>query len=477
MPGRRATRLRGACASGARRRRRDDRRGDRRRARSGSWSAPGRRLRSDPAAAQIEGGPGGQRRLRRVRGARGRRAAAGLRRASAPTADAGAARFGPDAGLVAATRRYEGPPVWVVTGARPAAVRGGGRAARRRRPARPLRGGGRSGDGDAAAAAGAMRSPFAYIAAAGPLQSASAGRRGRLPRRACRRRLPLLEPAGAGRRGLAAALAGLLAGARAAVRAALRMGLALALLIVVVNGAGRRPRRDGAGAARRLAAAGPGRRHRRRRSAAGAVIGLRAAVAMVAFAVYSACVDPDRVLRALRPLAGALGADRDAGLAAGAGRGGRRARACATRRALRGPGAAAVGRGALARRLLAGSLDRAVDVAATLELRGYSLDAPRGRRAARAARATTAASTRSARPSLVAAIARRGSLGADDFHTYPTVEVGLGAGDARVCAVLVALSRAGAAAGARPRPRRRASRSGGASEARSARDRRRGARV
>ena len=38
--------------------------------------------------------------------------------------------------------------------------------------------------------------------------------------------------------------------------------------------------------------------------AAGAVIGLRAAVAMVAFAVYSACVDPDRVLRALRPLAG-----------------------------------------------------------------------------------------------------------------------------------------------------------------------------
>jgi hypothetical protein len=37
---------------------------------------------------------------------------------------------------------------------------------------------------------------------------------------------------------------------------------------------------------------------------AGLVIGLRAAVAMIAFAVYSACVDPDRVLRALRPIAG-----------------------------------------------------------------------------------------------------------------------------------------------------------------------------
>ena len=42
-----------------------------------------------------------------------------------------------------------------------------------------------------------------------------------------------------------------------------------------------------------------------------------------------------------------------------------------------GPGAAPVGKASLARRLLAGSLDRAVDVAATLELRGYSLDAPR----------------------------------------------------------------------------------------------------
>jgi len=32
-------------------------------------------------------------------------------------------RFGPAAGLVAATRRYEGPPVWLVTGATAAGVR------------------------------------------------------------------------------------------------------------------------------------------------------------------------------------------------------------------------------------------------------------------------------------------------------------------------------------------------------------------
>src|SRR5205085_511145 len=45
--------------------------------------------------------------------------------------------------------------------------------------------------------------------------------------------------------------------------------------------------------------------------------------------------------------------------------------------ALRGPAAAPAGRAALARRLVAGSLDRAVDIAATLELRGYARGAPR----------------------------------------------------------------------------------------------------
>jgi energy-coupling factor transport system permease protein len=39
----------------------------------------------------------------------------------------------------------------------------------------------------------------------------------------------------------------------------------------------------------------------------------------------------------------------------------------------RGPAATPVGRAAMANRLLAGSLDRAVDVAATLELRGYGM--------------------------------------------------------------------------------------------------------
>lgn len=118
--------------------------------------------------------------------------------------------------------------------------------------------------------------------------------------------------------------------------------------------------------------------------AEGAVLALRVAIVVAIFLVHAACVDPDRVLRLLRPLArrSALTATlimRMAPLAAAD-----HAR-LAESAALRGPAAAPVGRGALARRLVSGSLDRAVDVAATLELRGYARGAPgRGRRVPRA---------------------------------------------------------------------------------------------
>jgi energy-coupling factor transport system permease protein len=148
-----------------------------------------------------------------------------------------------------------------------------------------------------------MRSPFAYTPRSGPLQAASPGAAvaylGVLVVVAFLYSSPLVLVA----TGVAAALAGRIAGAGDAVRAALRMGLFLTVLIVVVNALvvnrgetvllrlGELPllgRVDVTAEA----------------IAAGAVIGLRATVAMVAFAVYSACVDPDRVLRALRPLAG-----------------------------------------------------------------------------------------------------------------------------------------------------------------------------
>ena len=80
----------------------------------GPWS----RLRSDPAAALIEAGPAESGVFARFEPTAGTYRLEGL--------DEGgevARRFGPDSGLVAATRRLESPPVWVVTGATAAAVR------------------------------------------------------------------------------------------------------------------------------------------------------------------------------------------------------------------------------------------------------------------------------------------------------------------------------------------------------------------
>jgi energy-coupling factor transport system permease protein len=153
--------------------------------------------------------------------------------------------------------------------------------------------------------------------------------------------------------------------------------------------------------------------------AEGAMLGLRAAVVTVAFAVYSACVDPDKVLRALRPLAGrsALTATLVSRLVPLAAADGARLRDAAR---LRGPAASPAGRAPLLRRLLAGSLDRAVDVAATLELRGYGARTPARFERASARSRHDAPLYASAAALLVAAIAAL-ALGAGGFSAYPTV--------------------------------------------------------
>ncbi len=91
-----------------------------------------------------------------------------------------------------------------------------------------------------------------------------------------------------------------------------------------------------------------------------------------------------------------------------------------------------MGRGPLARRLLAGSLDRAVDVAATLELRGYSLRRPRGARRREPSR-YDARFYAVAAVVLATAIVGK-AIGADDFRAYPTISIGLGPATLVVCA-------------------------------------------
>lgn len=104
--------------------------------------------------------------------------------------------------------------------------------------------------------------------------------------------------------------------------------------------------------------------------AAGGVIGLRVLGTMVVIGVYSACVDPDRILQAVHGVArrSALTATLISRLVPLAATDQARISEAAE---LRGPAATPVGKVAMAHRLLSSSLDRAVDVAATLELRGY----------------------------------------------------------------------------------------------------------
>jgi energy-coupling factor transport system permease protein len=276
-----------------------------------------------------------------------------------------------------------------------------------------------------------MRSPFAYQPRRAPLQDASAGAAvaylGAIVVVAFLYFNPLVLLAALA----AATLAGILAGARTAVRSGLRLGLSLALLIAVVNAF---VTSSGETVVARLG-------HwpllgrvdvTLEAIVAGISYGLIAAATIVAFAVYSACVDPDRVLRALRPIAGrsALTATLVSRLVPVAAADAARLRDAAT---LRGPGAAPVGKASMARRLLAGSLDRSVDVAATLELRGYSLDAPRARN-----RRTSSRYDRRfyAVGALVVATASVGKvLGADDFDVYPRLAIGLGPATVAVAAI------------------------------------------
>lgn len=234
---------------------------------------------------------------------------------------------------------------------------------------------------------------------------------------------------------LAAALCGLAAGARRAVIASLRLALPLLFVMIVVNALVYH--RGETVLLRGWDVAVLGSTDVTLESlVAGGAIGLRVVAAIVPFAVYSACVDPDRVLRALRPVArrssltAALVA-RMVPLAA--------ADLASLREAsvLRGPAAAPVGRAALARRLLEGSLDRAIDVAATLELRGHSLETrsiPRRERYAPAARLIAAA------VSIVVVAAAGLAVGAGGFETYPRLSLETDPATVALCVALPALA-------------------------------------
>jgi energy-coupling factor transport system permease protein len=165
--------------------------------------------------------------------------------------------------------------------------------------------------------------------------------------------------------------------------------------------------------------------------AAGALAGFRVIAFLLTFALFSACVDPDEMLRLFRrvsyrsALTAALATRLVPVLARDSLRMGEAAR-CRPQ---------APGRLAVSRAALSGALDRAVDVAAALEVRGYSVAAkpqrvrrPWSRHDVRVAAAA----------SLIAATAVGVAVvGGGTVEQYPRLAAGFGAVETALCAAIL----------------------------------------
>ncbi|MEA2404742.1 MAG: energy-coupling factor transport system permease protein [Thermoleophilaceae bacterium] len=162
----------------------------------------------------------------------------------------------------------------------------------------------------------------------------------------------------------------------------------------------------------------------------GADAGLRLLVVTLAFALYAAAVDPDEMLRLLRrfsyrsALTASLATRLVPVLARDASRMGDAAR-CRP---------APPGRAQVARATLTGALDRAVEVAAALEVRGYSVARP----PARVHRTWSRHDLRVGTAALLIAAAAIGAkaAGVGDLVPYPTFEPALGPGEMLLAAGL-----------------------------------------
>ena len=165
----------------------------------------------------------------------------------------------------------------------------------------------------------------------------------------------------------AVGLAGAGAGVADVVARSLAWGLPFAVLIAVINAL---VVRDGLTVIARLGDVGPFGAVDVTLEATtyGAILGLRAMIVIACFALHSAAVDPDELLRAFRRLSfrSALTAALATRMVPVLARDARRFRDAQRCR----PGRPA-SRLAIARAVTTGALDRAVDVAATLEVRGY----------------------------------------------------------------------------------------------------------
>jgi energy-coupling factor transport system permease protein len=167
----------------------------------------------------------------------------------------------------------------------------------------------------------------------------------------------------------------------------------------------------------------------------GLILGLRALVVIGCFALHSAAVDPDELLRAFRRLGfrSALTAALATRLVPVLARDARR-----LHEAQRCRGGAPAPRWTVVRAVTAGSLDRAVDVAATLEVRGYGAARrpPRTRRPW--SRHDLAFATATA--ALLAVAVAAATLGWEPFEAYPRTDARVTGGVVALAAGLAALA-------------------------------------
>ena len=165
----------------------------------------------------------------------------------------------------------------------------------------------------------------------------------------------------------------------------------------------------------------------------GGVLGLRALIVIACFALHSAAVDPDELLRAFRRLSfrSALTAALATRMVPVLARDARRFRDAQRCR----PGRPA-SKLALARAVTSGALDRAVDVAATLEVRGYGGSARPARRRRPWSRhdvAFAASTLVLAALGIAAAVA-----GWESFEAYPALSAPVDGGEPALAAALLA---------------------------------------
>jgi energy-coupling factor transport system permease protein len=173
----------------------------------------------------------------------------------------------------------------------------------------------------------------------------------------------------------------------------------------------------------------------------GAVAGLRVLVVVLAFAVWSATVDPDELLRGLRRVAprSALTASLATRMVPLLARDGERLAEAYALRAAPAAGSRLRRGAVLARALAAGGLERAMDTAATLELRGYALGVRRSGRPPRPWSADDIVFA-GATVALVAVAVGARLVGIGAFDPYPLLQIAFGAREAALALSLPALT-------------------------------------